>query len=319
MSTEGTRPGLVANTLAIAGFVVVVIVIIWGLVHLSTLASPWLSSLFSLSGKSTPASLHVSAPTNAISGDPFTLNWSYANAAKGSYALIYPCNDNLSFKTSGSGSAPHNVPCGTAFSLTGNAATLIPTLSGTTSVSVPLTVVFTPGIGSSAAQAQGSATVLIKSGTKTIAETTPAKTTARSTTATHTVSEPADLSVRTLSASTDPYGNATFVFDIGNVGGSDSGTYDFIAYLPTQSGYTYYSPEQESLAPGAHITNTLTFTQAIPGSASVVVNTTNDADQTDNYAATTLSMPTGDAYYASQPQYYTVPAYYLNQPTYYTY
>ncbi|PIR82570.1 hypothetical protein COU20_01605 [Candidatus Kaiserbacteria bacterium CG10_big_fil_rev_8_21_14_0_10_59_10] len=53
-------------------------------------------------------------------------------------------------------------------------------------------------------------------------------------------------------------------FEIANRGTVHSGTYTFIAQLPTAQGFTYTSPLQMSLGPGDRIENTLRFTQLAP-------------------------------------------------------
>ena len=115
---------------------------------------------------------------------------------------------------------------------------------------------------------------------------------------------PADLSVSITSVMTDGYGNGTAVFDITNVGGTSSGTYYFTANLPTQSGYTYTSPAQSSLAPGSHIISTLRFSQAVSGVFTVSI-TTPDANQSNNYASRSLNAP---YYYDSFNYNYNLPA-----------
>ena len=112
-------------------------------------------------------------------------------------------------------------------------------------------------------------------------------------------------------------------FDIANVGGSSSGSYYFTAYLPTIQGYNYTSPRQASLAPGAHIVNTLRFTQANGGSFSVSVDPSNavrESNERNNYA----SQPVGGSAYLPNygPQYsqpyntYQYPAYTNQNPQY---
>lgn len=56
-------------------------------------------------------------------------------------------------------------------------------------------------------------------------------------------------------------------FDVANKGEAATGPWYFTARLPTLPPYTYASPEQRSLPPGAHIENTLRFTRAAPGGA----------------------------------------------------
>ncbi len=303
---SASRPGPVANALAIAGFVVVVIIIIWGLIHLSTLASPWLSSLFSPAGTSqTP--LEVQAPGSAVSGQPFTLTWSSPASAQGTYGLIYPCSAALSFRAVSASSTQANIPCGAAFTVSGNSVSLVPLLAGTTTINEPLSIIFTPAFGSGGASAQGSATIAIKPGANPIA---PASVATASAPAQVVSSGRPDLAVRIISATGDGSGNATLVFEIANNGSGASDRYSFTVYLPTVSrSYTYYSPDQSPLSPGSHIVNTLHFTQAVSGTISIVVNASRDVDQTNNYASAALSMP-----YSPQPPYQQYYPQYYPQP-----
>ena len=106
-------------------------------------------------------------------------------------------------------------------------------------------------------------------------------------------------------------------FDIANSGGTSSGRYYFTAQLPTVQGYTYNSPPQASLAPGAHIVSTLRFTQADSGYFSVSVDPSNmvrESNESNNYA----SQPVGG--YSGVPNYggtqYTYPTYTNQYPSY---
>ncbi len=126
---------------------------------------------------------------------------------------------------------------------------------------------------------------------------------------------PADLRITIVSFSTDQSGNATLVFDIANIGGSASGGYSFTAQLPTTDSYAYSSVRQAPLGPGDHVLNTLRFSRAVAGTASVSV-AYDDANAANNSASQT----TGGAYNGSsyaQPAYYTQPASYA-QPNYAT-
>lgn len=294
MAHEAKHESIV-NVLAIAGFVVVIIIIIWGLVHFSSLISPWLSSLFA--SKPATTSLQVGAPEEAVSGEAFTLTWSAPTSGEGNYSLIYPCNDSLRFETAGPDNTSNTVPCGAAFGVSGNSLTLVPLLSSATATPAQLSVVFLPSSGSGT-QAQGSATILIQPG-KAPAPVAPARPALPQVAGVG----PSDLSVTLASANADQYGNATVVFAVANTGANSSGPYTFQVYLPTRATYTYTSPVQASLPPSSHIINTLRFTQAVPGTVSVVVdssNSTQDQNRTNNYAGATLSIPYG---YNSQPYY----------------
>ena len=301
------RSSLLYNIVATVGLIIVLIVLIWGLFHLATLLSPWFSSLFT-SKTTAPQALHVSAPASATSGTPITVSWSYTTTAKGTYAFLYSCNDSLRFETAGTGGTTNAIPCGAAFTVSGSSVKVTPTLSGTKSINEPLSILFVPS--QAGAEVQGGATVTINPA----AVSAPAV--SQSVSATH--AGPADLSVVILSAVVDQTGLATVVFDIANGGTGDSGSYNFQAYLPTRTTYTYSSPVQSSLAPGSHIVNTLRFTQATPGAVSIIVDpssSVNDSNRTNNYAAQNLSMP-----YGYNPQTYynnyngVTPIYYGQQP-----
>ncbi len=117
---------------------------------------------------------------------------------------------------------------------------------------------------------------------------TPAKPT--NPVATPKATSPADLSVRILSINTDPYGNGVVEFDVANVGGSSSGVWYFEVNLPTEYGYVYFSPAQQSLAPGDHIVSMLQFTQLSQygGIVSIQIDPSNliqESAEGNNYAS----------------------------------
>lgn len=289
---EKPKQDLLSSILAIAGLVILAIIVIWGLLHLATLVSPSLSSLFSRSPK-----LTVSAPESATSGIPFTVRWKYSTSEKGAYAFLYPCKDGLKFETPSGAGAANDIPCGSSLGLPhgSTSLSLTPRLSGASSLDVPLSIAFIPSATSSK-RVQGSATTKIHPAPATApapsgeagkarqkAEPEPAP-----------LAEPparaarqADLSVAIISATADQWGNATVVFDIGNVGGSTNGSYTFSAQLPTRSPLPYSSPLQSPLNPGDHVVNTLRFSQATAGVFNVSLNAS-DANQSNNFASQSL-------------------------------
>lgn len=197
------KPSALSNALAVVGLILVLIIVIWGLIHLATLLSPWFASLFA--SKPTPT-VQIQAPTSTV--------------------VVQPS-------------------------------------------STPPQVV-----------------------KKQISAPAP--------------QGPADLSVKLISASIDPSGWGTVVFDIANEGTGNSGAYSFEVFIPTTSTYTYYSPAQVSLAPGSHIVNTLRFTQAISGGVSIIVDPATlvqDANRANNYAGVQMTAPYGlpGQGYAPQP------------------
>lgn len=321
---EEPKSSLASNILAIVGFIILIVVVIWGLVNLAGLSRGWLSSLFP-GGESV---VRVTAPASAVSGTPFTLSWKYDEPTSGTYALLYQCESGMGFQTQGA-SGPVGIPCGAAFTVTNTEkrVSLTPYLSGSTEKKVPLSIIFMPSStstssGQAVTRAQGSATVEILPSVSSTPTPTPAPSAPKTPTPTPTPTPkpaapatpaaPADLSVRIISVSIDGMGNGVATFDITNVGGSSSGTYYFSANLPTQNGYAYNSPAQSSLAPQAHIVSTLRFTQGVNGIFSISI-TTADTNSVNNYASQSVNAPYVGSYnsynyvypysYAPQMQY----------------
>ena len=302
------RAGLVSNVLAIVGFLIVIVIVLWGLFNIGTLAAPWLSSLF---GKGSDA-IQVTVPVNVTSGTAFPISWKYSTSEKGTYAFLYQCKDIVHFQTVLAGGATSTVPCGAAFTVatTNNTLVVTPQLSGTASTSVPLSIIFIPSATTSP-QVQGSATVIVN---PRAAATTPPVVVQPSTSTPvtpviptePTATGPADLSVYITSVVPDGSGGAIATFDIGNVGLRSTGAYTFSAQLPTGEGYLYNSPLQSSLAPGDHIVNTLRFSQATSGMFSVnVTQSANETNTSNNYSAQSVSMPyVPQTYYPEQQYYY---------------
>ena len=318
---EEPKASLLSNILAIIGFIIIITVVIWGLINLGTISGSWFSSLFSRTSANV---ITVSAPATAPSGTPFTISWKYNPPTKGTYAFLYQCQGGFLLETPGPAGTPNGIPCGAAFSVSGdsNTLSLTPLLSGTSTLSVPLTVIFMPS--ATGTRAQGSATVTITNGVigaplpVPVAETpTPAPAPAPEPAPQPAPALPADLSVRSLTVSSDASGAAVATFDIANVGGTPTGSYSFTAQLPTVSGYTYTSPVQVSLSPGSHVVNTLRFSQARSGTVSVnVIPGGADANSGNNYVSQTLNMPYYNNYNTT---YNYLPTGQAGNPGYYPY
>jgi len=283
-------PSMLSNVLGIIGLIILAIIVIWGLFHLAT--------LFGGGSSSTKTdTISVTAPANANAGEPLTISWKYTPKQSGAYAMVYQCKTGLQF-TYPSGTTHAQIPCGVAYTLGAatSSATVLPLLAGTSTVSVPVTIIYIPSTASSsAAPIQGSVSIAIHptsgsgtAGTPTQTTTTtskPATTTTKP--AAPIATGPSDLKVTLVSLTADAYGNGIAVFDIANVGGSTSASYSFQAQLPTAQPYTYTSPLQSPLAPGSHIENTLRFSQAVPGLFSVTA--TGDSSSANDSASQYLS------------------------------
>ncbi len=294
-------PGLLANILAVAGFIILIVIIVWGAYHLLRLTGSGVSSLFSRFGSnsSTIALTIPSAP--AQSGKSFPLSWKYSPKENGTYAFLYQCKAGLRMEATSPSGSTASVPCGNAFTVGNNTSmTLTPTLTGTSTIEVPVSVVFMPSATSSATRPQGTATIRISpaaagtatgstggassgsasgstsSGTKPTTGVTPTK---------PVVTGPADLSVQILAVGVidpvtgafiqrppmNPNEIAAVKFDIGNRGGTATGVWYFNVQLPTNPSYLYQSPAQMSLAPGSHIENILRFRPMSAGGGTVNV------------------------------------------------
>lgn len=299
--TNARRPSSIfSNMLEILGYVIVAVVVVWGLAYLVSISSNWLSAHFAK-----PDAIRVIIPERATSRESFEMRWNYSVPTSGMYALLYPCTSGVQLHTADAAGSVA-IPCGTAFTV-GNTSTLAVTPTASTTVDLPITIIFVPAATSTKIRAQGSATVTIhatqdqKTERPTIQTST---TTQRQETSKQTPHLPADLSVQIISATVDAYGNGSATFDIGNVGSGTSGPYTFNAILPTVQPYTYASSAQAPLSSGAHIINTLTFTGGASGIFTVTVHAT-DANQNNNSASTFVST-TVPSYPPTYPVY---PAY----------
>lgn len=263
---------LVSNILALAGFAILIIIVIWGLFHLATLSTGWFSGLFN-SANSKDA-ITVTAPESVVSNRAAKISWQH-QGGDGRYAFLYECTEGLQFgiplvKQGETTPTLARVPCGTAFTL-GNATSsllVVPVLAGTDPIVANINIVFVPAAGGT--QASGSARMTVTA--TGAAAKKPEDTIGTATGTPRPSTGPADLVVTVTGASTDGAGFSIVTFDIANVGGSASGGYTFNANLPTSQPYTFYSEPQASLAPGEHIINTLRFTQTTRGTFTVVVD-----------------------------------------------
>lgn len=323
------RPGVIANILAIAGFVILIIIVLWGLLHLVSLSTPWFSGLFD---GNDDTEIVVTAPAEVAARTPLTISWKHETSSRGTYALLYQCVEGLEMTV-----GTTKIPCGAAYTL-GNAtgtATMIPTLTGKTTANANISVLFIPSAaGTTGPEASGSVTVKINAAASTPTTpkpttptpttpkpTTPKPSTPKQTTPTYKPVSPADLKVTIIAVGVIDAQTGAFVkrvpyhsseiaavqFDVQNIGGTHSGSYTFQAQIPTSQPYTFSSQVQPSLAPGAHVVNTLRFSPAVNGTFSVQVHINNDARSSNNYA--TVWVTGAQMGYPTYPQYPQYPQY----------
>lgn len=310
--SQSQNPGLLANILAVAGFIILIVIIVWGAYHLLRLTGSGISSLFSSFDKN---AIEVTAPNPVNGGKQFTLSWKYTPKETGSYALLYQCKAGFRLETVPAGGKGAAIPCGNAFSIgTAQNLALLPVLNGTTSLDVPLSIVFLPSATTSTERPQGATTLKVTAGTTN----TPVGNTGTPK-APSTTPKPAgtpELSVRILAvgvinpvtnlfeyrAPTSPEDIAAVQFDIANNGSAGTGTYYFTVQLPIQGGQSYASPAQASLTPGSHVVNTLRFKPVTPGGGTVTVlvdpnNTVKESNEGNNAASMYVSAPLWSGYY----------------------
>lgn len=309
------RKKLFLNIVAIVGLVILIAVVVLGLFRIATLSKSWFSSLFGRGA----SSIQITVPSSPIaSGEAAVISWKYSPKEKGAYGFLYQCNGNLLLKTTGTeNTAPGVIPCGAAYAVpsTKTSLSLTPILSGTSSLSVPISITFMP-TATSGTRAQGNAALQIVSGESTASATpvstpTPSQNTAPSSSNnSYPVQSSApyapDLSVRILSVGvidpisgdiiprepTSPYDLVAVRFMIANNGNASTGSWYFAAQLPTNPYTPYTSPLQSSLAPGDSIENMLRFTYAQPGGIFTVSvdpsNQVSESNENNNVASTAI-------------------------------
>lgn len=316
--------GAISNILAVAGFIILIAIIIWGAYHFLELASSGLSSLF---GRNSDAIKVTLSDNSVASGEAFDASWTYAPEGAGVYTMLYQCTEGLQLRSVTSNGIVTAIPCGAAFPLgneTTKTARIIPSISGDKTIDATVTFIFNPAIDSTSTSTattprpQGSAKVAIApaattgtgttqngTGTGTAAgtNTKPVTTTPKPTVSTpKPVTGTPDLEVRILAVGViDPYTGgfvarapmnhemAVVKFDVVNRGSASSGAWYFSAELPTYPAAPYNSPRQASLAPGDHIENTLRFDRLTPGGGlfAVTVDSSNAVKETNESNNTT--------------------------------
>jgi hypothetical protein len=271
---------MIVNILTIVGLILLVVIVIWGLLHLASLSGSWFSSFFSGSN----SSIEVHAPESTRSGTPFTINWEYEADDAGVYAIQYACVDGLQMAAPAAEGRFQPIPCGASLVVDSSTnAAFLPILSGESAAQAAFSVVYIRA-GSEERAAEGAAIVTIEPGEAPIAEEPEEEEPA-----TPRPGGPADLMVAITSATVDPGGNAVVTFTISNTGSGTSDVYSFTAQLPTAQPYTYVSSAQAPLGPGSYVLNTIRFSQAIPGT--IMVTVSGDGSVHNNTASHFLNAP----------------------------
>ena len=301
-STIG-EPSLFSRIIAVFAFIITVIIILWGILHIIALVRG-VSDPFSFGSwfsSNTHPVITINAPSDVTSGAETTIGWQYNASGRGTYTFMYACVDGMSFDAIIPGSHNISLPCGTAItaSTSNNIIAVMPLIQGSSSVSTSISIMFTPN--GSDSPAEGHTSMLIHPGVAPVEATS---TTSGNATNVPRIKSPADFTVRIVSVGTiDPrtgayvsdiahsLGDTVVVrFDIANNGGTATGPWTFDAELPTINGYHYVSPVQSSLAPGDHILNTLRFTEIASGGGTFSVDVNgNRAVKESNYMNNSVS------------------------------
>ncbi|MDB5187662.1 MAG: hypothetical protein JWO50_182 [Candidatus Kaiserbacteria bacterium] len=304
------EPTLLSNVLAIIGFLIILFIIVWGLLHIIALIRGTADPIsFGNWNPTTSSGLQIQAPTDATAGAVITIAWTYKPTVSGTYTFTYACADGAGFQAVIPQQSNVALPCATGIiaSTTSNSVAVMPTLTGSNITSVPITISFTP-VGGGAA-VTGTATIAIHPGNTVtpVATSTPSENptqTPATTTQPTQPRSPADISVTIVGVGIIDPGTGAFIpvtpgslddtvavkFDIKNIGGTPTGAYTFEADLPTINGYHYVSPIQKSLGAGDHVLNTLRFTQVASGGGTFTVvadpnQTVNEATFSNNTAS----------------------------------
>ncbi len=319
--------GAVSNILAVAGFIILIAIIIWGAYHFLELASSGLSSLF---GRNSDAIKVTLSDDSVVSGEAFDASWDYAPEGAGVFTVLYQCQEGLQLRSVTTAGVVTPIPCGAAYPL-GNESTkstrIIPSISGSEAIESAFTVIFNPVVDptststAAAPRPQGSATVTIAPPTTVVETPTPTNTkqpvtttkptTKPVTTTPSTSSGTPDLEIRIIAVGVIDAYTGSFVsrnpispeetvavkFDVTNRGTGTSGSWYFSAELPTYPLTPYNSPKQAPLAPGAHIESTLRFNHVAVGGGRFAVsadssNAVSESNEKNNDAAIWVSGPT---------------------------
>lgn len=330
MTNKERGEGLISNILAIAGFIILIVIIIWGAFHFLRLASTGFSSLLSRAGAST---ITLTAPRTVQSGDMLDISWKYTVPEEaGTFAVLYQCRDGFQLRMPLATSTTP-IPCGAPYTIgtkEAKATRLIPVLAGSSNIDIPLSVMYmTAGTTTPTKVAQGNATVTVTPRSNTAATSTPATGSANPAPqptptpsptpkpapkpVTSIVTGPADLVVRIISVGViDPISGTIIqraptsqndivavTFDVKNQGGMATGAWHFTANLPTSPTTPYVSPQQKSLNPGDRIESTLRFNRAVQGAFTVSVDPSNfvrESNESNNNASQWIAMQYGYPY-----------------------
>lgn len=157
MNNDGTRTrftGGATRVLAVFGFIVLIIIGMWGSVRVAQVVPSTLSAIaaaiVSVTSIFVPANetISVSAPSLSVMSEaPVTLAFVHENKKnKGSYSFRFSCVDGVTVKAVSSGGLQEEMLCNTSYPFTpfNNSLTIVPTSTKNRFVDVEVFIAFTP-------------------------------------------------------------------------------------------------------------------------------------------------------------------------------
>ena len=289
----------VIKTLAVLGFFITVLVLIFLVIKGITHAPGAFSRLASLSAELRVVSnemTHLSLATEKTvvnSGDTFQISWTDMKK-EGSYDFSYGCTSGIALSVRSAENKPVTIPCEQTLNLPASVHGLFLTLESKESrfTDVPLFITFNTPATSSIASSSTKVTVVNATIAQKNEEPKAAAVTLKpSTPTTASVPTYTDLSMTVLGSgvlknaifsyttSYSTYDNTALRFDVKNIGTKTSAPWYFTMILP--SGEVYTSPIQSTLNPMDHIEFTLGF--YLPptiGSTATISGTIHASDDT---------------------------------------
>lgn len=283
----------------------------------------------------------VSLNKNIISsGEGFSIIINKESSTNGAYVISYSCLDNVYLETR-NGNINSKIECQKDFfPLNKTSAIYLAGFSlSQRYVNVPIVVGFQPANSNSISRI-GEVNIAITNENIQTPSTTTATTTATTTkpivigVPAPTYYSKADLSINLLSVgildkttsqftqtNTIYAGNTVAIkFEIKNIGGTNTGTWNFKADLPSLSEPNFISDSQQSLKPGDKIQYILSFDNPINGNVVVSADYLNQVDElssNNNILTIPLSVGTYNYINPNDYQYYNN-YYYNNYGTLYT-
>jgi len=312
MTTNEARPSFIRSILAIAAFVIIVLIGLWGAAQAFWLAPSVFSQITSLFSR-TDDTISITLPSNIESGAPFDIRWEHKGDAGGQYAFSYRCREGFSFQMAKDNGTYSPIACETPTAVPSKekqSLKLIP-VSKIRFLDVPFVIAYFNPEGDIAAEGTNTATIINSSATSdtgTIggAENGGTDTQPETPTQSAPPTKP-DLTVRILETGIIDRATGAFIpksqiftsdiaairFEVKNAGGGVSGSWMFIANLPTNPPFEFTSKTQQSLGPQDRIEYTLRFDQPKSGGGVITIhvdptNVVAEASENNNSIAHTI-------------------------------